>query len=117
MVDKDISGMSWVRITGGRYTIRKDKISHCQIELDCDHNAITALTGSEWDKIAPLRVLSFDIECNPKNGFPTEENDEIITIACVCKTTTKKNEKKIVLSLKECAPITEAYVESFKKES
>jgi DNA polymerase delta subunit 1 len=117
MVDKDISGMSWVRIAGGKFNTRKQKISHCQIEIECDHTAVEALSGPAWDKIAPLRIFSFDIECNPKHGFPTEQNDEIITIACVCKTSTEKSEKRIVLSLKECAPIAEVYVESFKKES
>lgn len=40
MVDKDIPGMSWVKIAGGKFTHRKQKISHCQIEIECDHTAM-----------------------------------------------------------------------------
>jgi DNA polymerase delta subunit 1 len=86
------------------------------MEVECKHTSIEAMTDSRWNKIAPLRIFSFDIECNPKQGFPTELNDEVITIGCVCKTSTEKNEKKIVLSLKQCAPIAEVYVESFQSE-
>ena len=36
----------------------------------------------EWQKIAPLRVLSFDIECAGRKGiFPEAEKDQVIQIA------------------------------------
>jgi DNA polymerase delta subunit 1 len=39
----------------------------------------------EFQKIAPLRILSFDIECISEKGkFPTAENDSIIQIANLC---------------------------------
>ncbi len=36
----------------------------------------------EWSKIAPVRVLSFDIECAGRKGsFPEAEKDPVIQIA------------------------------------
>lgn len=33
----------------------------------------------EYQKIAPLRILSFDIECLPDKGkFPTPDKDRVI---------------------------------------
>jgi len=39
----------------------------------------------EWSKIAPLRILSFDIECVSKKGFPQATKDPVIQIANYCK--------------------------------
>ena len=36
----------------------------------------------EWSKIAPLRILSFDIECAGRKGiFPEANQDPVIQIA------------------------------------
>lgn len=36
----------------------------------------------EWSKLAPLRILSFDIECAGRKGiFPEPEQDPVIQIA------------------------------------
>lgn len=36
----------------------------------------------DWQKIAPLRILSFDIECAGRKGiFPEAEHDPVIQIA------------------------------------
>ena len=32
----------------------------------------------EWSMIAPVRILSFDIECAANKGFPNAERDPII---------------------------------------
>ena len=38
----------------------------------------------EWNKIAPLRVLSLDIECQGRKGhFPEADKDPVIQIANV----------------------------------
>lgn len=43
-------------------------------------------TEEPYGDIAPLRVLSFDIECASDPGvFPTPDKDPVIQIACVCK--------------------------------
>lgn len=109
--------MGWVKIAGGKYKTLKNHMSHCQLEIQCDQSAIEAQKDSKWDKIAPLRMFSFDIECNPQQGFPTEQTDQVITIACVCKTSTEKTSHKIVFSLRECSAISEAHVKSFNKQA
>ena len=87
MVDKGLGGMGWFHIKAGEYKVRNNKESSCQVELDCSESAIRELKcEGEWAKLAPLRVLSFDIECGAEHGVPTADRDPIIQIACVCKT-------------------------------
>lgn len=68
-----------------KYSLRtdRDKISHCQIELDCScEDLVSYPAEGDWGKIAPLRVLSFDLECAGRKGiFPEAEIDPIIQIA------------------------------------
>ena len=47
-------------------------ISKCQIELDVYWEEIVSHPAEgEWQKIAPVRILSFDIECAARKGvFP-----------------------------------------------
>ena len=41
-----------------------EKESHCQLEIDIVHeNLIGHKPEGQWNKLAPLRILSFDIEC------------------------------------------------------
>lgn len=66
MIDKDINGADWVECPAGAYTVRQvdspGRSSRCTLEadIDFDHLLTHACTGI-WQKIAPLRVLSFDI--------------------------------------------------------
>ena len=47
------------------------------------HDAfISQAPEGEWSRIAPLRILSFDIECAGRKGiFPEATHDPIIQIA------------------------------------
>ena len=58
-------------------------ISKAQIELDISwEDLLSHPAEGEWQKIAPLRVLSFDIECAGRKGiFPEAEKDRVIQIA------------------------------------
>jgi DNA polymerase elongation subunit (family B) len=49
----------------------------------CSHTAITSHAAEgDWSHIAPLRILSFDIECAGRKGiFPEPEVDPVIQIA------------------------------------
>ena len=72
----------------------------------------------EWSKIAPLRVLSFDIECQGRKGhFPEAEKDPVIQIA---NALTVYGEAKPmvqnVFTLKGCLPIVGAQVISSENE-
>ena len=58
-------------------------MSKAQIELDISWEDVFSYPAEgEWQKIAPLRVLSFDIECAGRKGiFPEAEKDQVIQIA------------------------------------
>lgn len=75
MIDNEIVGMSWIRVDAGKYRIRAPsmKQSNCQIEIDVeDFNDVACLPcEGEYSNIAPLRIMSFDIECSAEKGrFP-----------------------------------------------
>ena len=61
----------------------------------------------QFARIAPLRILSFDIECLSERGkFPVAENDKIIQISNVCKMSDKEEPfVRNVFTLNTCAPI------------
>lgn len=87
MVDTKLSGMSWVSVKPENYKLieERDKHSHCQIEAYCHYRDIIAHPiDGEWAKMAPLRILSFDIECAGRKGvFPEANIDPVIQIANV----------------------------------
>lgn len=73
-------GCSWVEMPKGKYLLRgaqgskkwcnpAPQRSRCQIELDISwENVISYPVEGEWLKIAPIRILSFDIECAGRKG-------------------------------------------------
>ncbi|KAI9793911.1 MAG: DNA-directed DNA polymerase delta [Peltula sp. TS41687] len=87
MVDTKISGMSWVEVPPSKYRIISDRERHsqCQIEAYAHYRDLIAhQPEGEWAKMAPLRVLSFDIECAGRKGiFPEPDHDPVIQIANV----------------------------------
>lgn len=71
MVDLGIQGCSWVEFPGDKYTVRADpqKRTRCQIEIDVSwEDVVSHSVDGEWSKIAPFRILSFDIECAGRKG-------------------------------------------------
>lgn len=87
MIDTKISGMSWVAVNPGKYQMipGHERHSTCQIEAHCHYRDIIAHPiDGEYAKMAPLRVLSFDIECAGRKGvFPEANIDPVIQIANV----------------------------------
>lgn len=87
MIDTGLSGMAWVEAKAGKYQLVESwqKQSTCQIEAVIDyHDMIAHAPNGEWAKMAPLRVLSFDIECAGRQGiFPEPNVDPVIQIANV----------------------------------
>jgi DNA polymerase delta subunit 1 len=71
------------------------------------------------DEIAPLRVLSFDIEAAGRKGvFPQAEIDPVIQIALQFQVLGEVVPAvPILLSLRECDAIADAHVLSFESES
>ncbi|VDD77563.1 unnamed protein product [Mesocestoides corti] len=90
MVDADLTGGSWIELPATKYLVRRlppSRKTTCQLEVDVAYNDVsTHATSGEWSKIAPIRVLSFDILCASQNGdSPIPEHDAVIQIASVVK--------------------------------
>ena len=79
--------MSWVEVPCLKYHVlpHRERHSHCQIEAHAYYRDIVAhQPDGEWAKMAPLRILSFDIECAGRKGiFPEPHCDPVIQIANV----------------------------------
>ncbi|KAG9233014.1 DNA polymerase family B-domain-containing protein [Amylocarpus encephaloides] len=95
MVDCDIAGMSWIEVPPKAYKLlpQHERQSNCQIEAEVTYrDLITHKPLGEWAKMAPLRILSFDIECAGRKGiFPEPHMDPVIQIASIV---TRYGEKK-----------------------
>lgn len=118
MIDNDIGGMQWIQIQAGKYKLRPNALmmSTCQFELDVsDFRDVEAVPLEIDSKIAPLRILSFDIECSAAKGkFPTPIEDPVIQIANIVKVHGEKEPfVRNVFTLKTCAPIVGSKVFSF----
>ncbi|KAI9635703.1 putative delta DNA polymerase [Dioszegia hungarica] len=121
MIDTKVVGMNWVELKGGKYTEMQgsEKKSLCQIEVSCHYkDLISHAPEEEWAKIAPLRIMSFDIECAGRKGiFPEAQIDPVIQIATMV---TRQGETKPfirnVFTLNSCAHIVGSQVLEFKDE-
>lgn len=75
MIDCEIGGMTWVKIEKMKWEMRPldRRETRCQIEFDVqNYNHVECLPcDGKYSKIAPLRIMSFDIECAAQAGkFP-----------------------------------------------
>lgn len=60
----------------------KECCQHLYSTKDRWDKFISHLPEDEWSRIAPLRILSFDIECAGRKGiFPEANQDPVIQIA------------------------------------
>jgi DNA polymerase delta subunit 1 len=120
MIDRGIVGMSWITLPKNMYKMRiGNKVSHCQVEVEISYlDIISHSPEGEFSKIAPIRILSLDIECAaPQGRFPNAQNDPVIQIANIC--IEFGNPDPIIQNIftfKSCAPISGAEVYSFEKE-
>ena len=91
-----------------------------QIEADIYYNEIIPRKPEgEWSKVAPLRILSFDIECQGRKGyFPEAEHDPVIQIANSLSVYGRNTGPIVqnVFTLKGCLPIVGAQIISSEKE-
>ena len=115
MIDKDIYGSDWLELKEGTYSLRNrdQMVSRCNIEADVFFpNLVVHSTNGPWAAIAPLRVLSFDIECQGRKGhFPEAQIDPVIQIANTvtyqgCQEPFIRN----VFTLNTCLPIVGSQV-------
>ncbi|KAJ5611072.1 hypothetical protein N7510_007791 [Penicillium lagena] len=121
MIDTGLAGMAWVEAKAGKYRLlpHRERQSNCQIEAAVDyHDMIAHPPNGEWAKMAPLRILSFDIECAGRKGiFPEPNQDPVIQIANVV---TRYGESKPfirnVFVLDTCSLIVNTQILEFEKE-
>ncbi|XP_053546791.1 DNA polymerase delta catalytic subunit [Bombina bombina] len=136
MVDNDIVGCNWIELPPGKYHLRMDpheaasnnnsnskdlpnKMSLAQLEVDISWaDLISHPAEGDWQKIAPLRVLSFDIECAGRKGiFPEPDKDPVIQIAnMVLRQGEKDPFIRNVFTLDTCASIVGSRVLCFERE-
>jgi len=119
MVDCSIAGMCWVEAPANTYSLVRDKQSNCQIEAEISYRDLIAHKPiGEWSKMAPLRTLSFDIECAGRKGiFPEASQDSVIQIAnVVTKYGDKKPFVRNVFCLDDTSPIVATQIISFDRE-
>ncbi|KAJ2599815.1 DNA-directed DNA polymerase delta [Coemansia sp. RSA 1722] len=120
MVDTDIVGASWIELPAGKYSLRPHSKTFCQYEVDVNYSDLIAHEPvGEWSKVAPLRILSVDIECAGRAGiFPEAQIDPVIQIASVVTLQGQKTPFiRNVLTLNTCAPIPGVHVMSFDNEA
>lgn len=111
--------MCWVECPASKYKLVRDKHSNCQIEAEISYRDLIAHKASgEWSKMAPLRILSFDIECAGRKGiFPEPDHDPVIQIAnVVTKYGDKKPFIRNVFCLDKTSPIVATEILDFDKE-
>lgn len=114
--------MSWVEAPAGKYKIipPRERHSNCQIEAAVHYKDLIAHpTDGEWAKMAPLRILSFDIECAGRKGiFPEPNVDPVIQIANVV---TRYGEDKPfirnVFCMDSCSQIVATQILEFRDEA
>ena len=119
--EPQISGMSWVEAPATKYHMipNKDRHSNCQIEAYVHYRDLIAHEAvGEWAKMAPLRILSFDIECAGRKGvFPEANHDPVIQIAnVVTRTGEDKPFVRNVFCLDTCSLIVNTQVFEFDAE-
>ncbi|KAK0053461.1 DNA polymerase delta catalytic subunit [Biomphalaria pfeifferi] len=131
MVDASVVGCNWIELPADKYSIRdkhkavqhtSDMViaSRCQVEVDIAWtDLISHQTEGEWSKVAPFRILSFDIECAGRKGiFPEPNKDPVIQIAnMVVLQGESEPFIRNVFTLKSCAPVVGSQVLSYETET
>ena len=110
MVDLGVVGCGWVSAAGGQWAPRAPTgcTSRCQLEVDVAHAALEAhpTTDPQWMAVAPMRLLSFDIECMGRDGiFPEAEHDPVIQIANYVQLQGETSPQiAVIFTLDTCSP-------------
>ncbi|KAK8542673.1 hypothetical protein V6N13_136771 [Hibiscus sabdariffa] len=119
MIDCNIVGGNWIETPVGKYKKTSRNMSCCQLEFDCLYSdLISHAPEGEFSKMAPFRILSFDIECAGRKGhFPEPTHDPVIQVANLV-TLQGEDQPFIrnVMTLKSCSPIVGVDVMSFDTE-
>jgi DNA polymerase delta subunit 1 len=125
MCDMNVVGCNWIGIPARKYSIHSNSgqnscVTRCQIEIDVSFEEFMSHPAEgDWQKIAPLRILSFDIECAGRRGiFPEPEKDPVIQIANMVIVQGEKDPfVRNVFCLKSCAQVAGHEILSFENEA
>ncbi|KAF9533077.1 ribonuclease H-like domain-containing protein [Crepidotus variabilis] len=124
MLDTGITALSWLKIPAQKYQVisKNDCISTCQIEVSLESEADLLICDvvDNKEKYAPLRILSFDIECNiaTKAGqFSSPKTESVIQIGNMVTTYGQSTPfVRAIFTLDTCSPISGTQVKSFEEE-
>ncbi|KAL9393448.1 hypothetical protein Peur_012733 [Populus x canadensis] len=119
MIDCNVVGGNWIEVPAGKYKKTSKSFSNCQLEFDCLYSElISHAAEGEFSKMAPFRILSFDIECAGRKGhFPEPTHDPVIQVANLV--TLQGEDQPFVrniMTLNSCSPIVGVDVMSFDTE-
>jgi DNA polymerase delta subunit 1 len=118
MADLDLSGCQWLGVPRAAELFEPQRSSMCAHEWRISATALARLP--DLTDVAPLRVLSFDLEAAGRRGiFPQASHDSVIQIALsfqVVGSSAADPIKPVLLSFKDCLPIEGADVLSFDDE-
>ena len=124
MIDNNLAGGSWCEAPAGSFFLRGTqgklpKATRCDVEIDVIFDSLIAHPcEGTWSRLAPLRVLATDIECQGRKGhFPEPEKDPVIQISCVVQLQGSDEPLcQVIFTLNGCAPISGAEVVPSKTE-
>lgn len=83
LMESELVGCGWISCTHyqlaneGTYSDR----SRADVEALVYYGDVRVIPESECNVIAPLRIVTFDIECGNTGGFPDAQHDPIISIS------------------------------------
>jgi DNA polymerase elongation subunit (family B) len=115
---RNVKGCGWVNITSYQKVAKLCKQTYCDIEISCHWKKIKPI---EKNINAPLRILSYDIECFSHDGeFPQahRKEDPIIQIGSVYTYLGESTPyRQHIVCLGETVPIENIIVKSYKTET
>jgi len=115
---KNINLCKWIKINKSKATLVENEFSKCKFEYEVDFRDIHR---SNIEKIGPMKILSYDIECaSDDGGFPqfSREADKIIQIGNTMEVYGKGLDADVnfIICLKNCQPIDNCEVINCKTE-
>lgn len=127
MIDSEIVGAGWIHIPSGSYTMisTAHQSSFCSLEIVTQSKNVSEANINYISQellccgSAPLRVLSFDIECDCAQGFPEAKRsgDKILQISSVLfRLGDDLPFFQSVFCLDTCAPIAGVHIFTFDDE-
>ncbi|EAU86018.2 delta DNA polymerase [Coprinopsis cinerea okayama7 len=138
MREKKVQVMNWLSLSSGTYRVVPDdsRVSTCQLEVTASGRNIVLLASSRTElvtqrlpEIAPLRVLSFDVETMvfrptppaTRAPFPHPTTSEVLQISNIISRRYGKDQSmelssRVIFTLGKCAAISGAQVFWFDTE-